>query len=59
MCGCGDPALADKVFVTNEKGNTVTRDRQRDLGGSDEFDAGNRPRGITIIPDGKLLYVGG
>lgn len=51
------PSFANKVFVTNERGNTVTvldSDSWEVIG---EFPAGNRPRGITISPDGKELYV--
>ena len=51
------PAMANKAFVSNEKGNTVTvvdTDTWEVLA---EFPAGNRPRGITISPDGTKLYV--
>ncbi len=51
------PAMANKAFISNEKGNTVTvvdTDTWEVLA---EFPAGNRPRGITISPDGAKLYV--
>lgn len=51
------PALANKVFVSNEKGNTVTVIDSEGWEVLAEFDAGNRPRGITMSPDGALLYV--
>ena len=51
------PALANKVFVTNERGNSVTVLDSTTWEKIAEFPAGNRPRGITISPDGKELYV--
>jgi PQQ-dependent catabolism-associated beta-propeller protein len=51
------PALANKVFVSNERGNTVTVIDCETWEVLEEFDAGNRPRGITIAPDGSELYV--
>ena len=51
------PALAGKVFVSNEKGNSVTVIDSASWEVLKEFSAGNRPRGITISPDGALLYV--
>ncbi|SFB12503.1 PQQ-dependent catabolism-associated beta-propeller protein [Poseidonocella pacifica] len=51
------PALANKIFVSNEKGNTVTVIDSESWEVLTEFDAGNRPRGITISPDGTHLYV--
>ena len=56
MCH-GTPAAANKVFVSNEKGNTVTVIDSESWEVIAEFNAGNRPRGITISPDGKELYV--
>ncbi|GAA4219454.1 YVTN family beta-propeller repeat protein [Sagittula sp. NFXS13] len=51
------PALAGKAFVTNERGNTVTVVDTETWEVLEEFSAGNRPRGITVSPDGKHLYV--
>ncbi|WP_244437520.1 YVTN family beta-propeller repeat protein [Roseivivax isoporae] len=53
----GSPALANKVFVSNERGNTVTVIDSDTWEVLEEFPAGNRPRGITISPDGTKLYV--
>ena len=47
------PALANKVFVTNEKGNDITVLDSDTLEVLASFPAGNRPRGITISPDGQ------
>jgi PQQ-dependent catabolism-associated beta-propeller protein len=51
------PALALKAFVSNEKGNTVSVIDMDTWETIAEFDAGNRPRGIGISPDGQHLYV--
>ncbi|MGB0904951.1 MAG: YVTN family beta-propeller repeat protein [Mangrovicoccus sp.] len=51
------PAMANKVFVSNEKGNTVTVLESDTWEVLAEFPAGNRPRGITMSPDGTKLYV--
>ena len=51
------PAFASKVYVSNEKGNTVTVIDSANWEVIAEFAAGNRPRGIGISPDGKHLYV--
>ena len=51
------PAAANKVFVTNERGNSVTVLDSESWEVIATFPAGNRPRGITISPDGKELYV--
>jgi len=53
----GTPALANKVFVSNEKGNSVSVLDSETWEVIAEFPAGNRPRGITISNDGKELYV--
>jgi len=42
------PSLAGKAFVSNERGNTVS---------VINTDTGNRPRGITVSPDGTKLYI--
>ena len=50
-------ALADRIFVSNERGNTVTVIDAATWEVITEFPAGLRPRGITVSPDGKKLYV--
>src|SRR5688500_7485049 len=50
-------ASANKVFVSNERGNSVTVLDSQSWEVIATFPAGNRPRGITISPDGKELYV--
>ena len=52
-----EPALANRVFVTNEKGNDVTVLDSDTLEVLGTYPVGNRPRGITISPDGTELYV--
>ncbi|NIZ09404.1 YVTN family beta-propeller repeat protein [Pseudooceanicola sp. HF7] len=51
------PALANKAFVSNERGNTITVVDTETWEVLTEFDGGNRPRGITMSPDGTKLYV--
>ena len=51
------PALANKVFVSNERGNSVSVLDSETWEKIAEFPAGNRPRGITMSPDGRRLYV--
>ena len=48
---------ADTVFVSNEKSNTISVLDSQTMQQTAEFNAGNRPRGITISPDGTRLYV--
>lgn len=50
-------AWANKIYVSNEKGNTVTVIDSEGWEAIAEFPVGNRPRGIGISPDGKHLYV--
>lgn len=51
------PAAANRVFVSNEKGNDVTVLDSETLEVIGTYPVGARPRGITISPDGKELYV--
>ncbi|MEM7299733.1 MAG: YVTN family beta-propeller repeat protein [Pseudomonadota bacterium] len=51
------PAQADRIFVSNERGNTVTVIDGATWEVIKEFPAGLRPRGITVSPDGTKLYV--
>ncbi len=51
------PSLAGKAFVSNERGNTVSVINTDTWEVEIEFPAGNRPRGITVSPDGTKLYI--
>src|SRR5271166_3369385 len=51
------PAFAYKVYVTNEKGNSISVIDSDTQKVTQTVPAGRRPRGVTISPDGKLLYV--
>lgn len=51
------PALADKIFVSNEKGNSVTVLDADSLEVIHTITGMQRPRGITASPDGKVIYV--
>lgn len=50
-------AYADRIFVSNERSNTVTVIDGETWEVINEFDAGLRPRGITVSPDNTKLYV--
>jgi len=50
-------AHADRIFVSNERSNTVTVIDGSTWEVLTEFPAGLRPRGITVSPDGSKLYV--
>ena len=49
------PALANRVYVSNERGNDVTVLDSDTLEVIGTYPVGARPRGITISPDGKEL----
>ncbi|MEO1306703.1 MAG: YVTN family beta-propeller repeat protein [Pseudomonadota bacterium] len=51
------PVFADKAFVSNERSNTITVLDMESWEVIGEFFGGNRPRGITMSPDGSILYV--
>lgn len=51
------PASAYTVYVSNEKGNTVTVLDSKTMEVTDTIKVGARPRGITISHDGKFVYV--
>ncbi|MGR3375913.1 YVTN family beta-propeller repeat protein [Salipiger abyssi] len=57
LCLAATGALAGKAFVSNERGNTITVIDTESWEVIEEFEGGNRPRGITLSPDGALLYV--
>ncbi len=52
-----DPAHARTVFVSNEKGNSITVIDGATLEVTATVPVGNRPRGIILSPDGSQLYV--
>ena len=51
------PALADRIFVSNEKDNTVTVLDGDSLTITDTIKTGQRPRDIHVSVDGKSVYV--
>ena len=51
------PALAEKIFVSNEKGNTVTVLDGETHEVVHTIEGMQRPRGITASPDGRHIYV--
>src|SRR6476659_7004706 len=51
------PAEAYKVYVSNEKGNSITVIDSETQAVTATVPVGRRPRGITISKDGKLLYL--
>lgn len=57
-CVCAaSGAWAGKAFVSNERGNDITVIDTDTWEVIETFPGGNRPRGITLSPDGALLYV--
>ena len=53
----GQAAWANKVYVSNEKDNTVTVVDSATMEVVKTIEVGQRPRGITISPDGKIIAV--
>lgn len=51
------PALAENIYISNERSNDVTVLDRETMEVIDQFNVGPRPRGITISPDGSELYV--
>ncbi len=51
------PAQATTVYVSNEKGNSVSVIDVETLKVTATWPVGRRPRGITVGKDGSLLYV--
>ena len=51
------PASAYMVYVSNEKDNTVSVVDSTTMEVVKTIDVGQRPRGITISHDGKLIYL--
>ena len=48
---------AREIFVSNEKGNSITVIDGDKLEVKATIPVGNRPRGIVMSPDGKFLYI--
>jgi len=51
------PALADTAYITNEKGNSITVVDLEKLAAVKTVEVGQRPRGIALSKDQKLIYV--
>jgi YVTN family beta-propeller protein len=51
------PASAYHVYVTNEKGNSISVIDTEQQKVVQTAPVGRRPRGVTVSPDGKVLYV--
>ena len=51
------PASAFMVYVSNEKDNTVSVVDSTTMEVVKTIEVGQRPRGITISHDGKLVYL--
>jgi YVTN family beta-propeller protein len=52
-----DPARAFLAYVSNEKGNTVSVIDTEKMETIATIKTGQRPRGIEVSRDGKLVYV--
>jgi YVTN family beta-propeller protein len=48
---------AREIYVSNEKGNSITIVDGDKLEAVATVPVGNRPRGIALSPDGKWLYI--
>src|SRR3546814_2906658 len=51
------PAEAMTIFVSNEKGNSITVIDGDTMEVTATVDVGNRPRGIALSEDNSLLYI--
>ncbi|HYZ64121.1 MAG TPA: beta-propeller fold lactonase family protein, partial [Acetobacteraceae bacterium] len=51
------PARAERLFVSNEKDNTITVIDAATLAVTATVKVGDRPRGIVLSKDGKSLYI--
>jgi PQQ-dependent catabolism-associated beta-propeller protein len=54
---CAGPAAAYRIFVSNEKDDTITVLDGASLSILKTVDVGARPRGIVLSHDGKSLYI--
>jgi PQQ-dependent catabolism-associated beta-propeller protein len=50
-------APSGRIFITNERGNSISVINGTSLEVEATLDIGNRPRGIGLSPDGSELYV--
>ena len=57
LCSFAAPVWANKAFVSNERDNTISVIDTDSWEVIHQFNGGNRPRGITLSPDGTKLYV--
>src|SRR5262245_38406703 len=57
MLGAAPSAFADKIFVSNERDNTVTVVDSDTLQVVKIIKTGKRPRGLVITPDYKEVIV--
>lgn len=57
LLGAASPALADTIFISNEKDNTVTVVDGKTLEVIKTIPTARRPRGIIASPDAKEVYV--
>ncbi len=53
----GSAAEAREIFVSNEKGNSISVVDGEKLELVETIPVGNRPRGIALSPDGRHLYI--
>src|SRR3546814_19865775 len=51
------PAEAMTIFVSNEKGNSISVVNGETLEVTDTVEVGNRPRGIALSPNHRFLYI--
>ena len=57
LLALGGAAEARTIYVSNEKGNTISIVDGDTLELVQEVPVGERPRGIVLSPDGKFLYI--
>jgi len=57
VLGASGPALAETIYVTNEKGNTVSVIDGQSLEVVKTIPVGERPRGFVMSHDYKTLYI--
>jgi PQQ-dependent catabolism-associated beta-propeller protein len=57
LLAAGVAAEARTIFVSNERGNSISIVDGDSLELVQQVDVGERPRGIALSPDGKFLYI--